>query len=114
MDNSIYEVDRDDYVGFIGQLNKQMMDVEQLYQDDLTIMKIKSKETGKHLCSRVITQDGPEHYYIFNMPEDSERIAPKPIRQIKLETKEEVQAFFDALNKIQKENKDGGTISEHK
>ena len=43
MDNSIYEVERDDYVGFIGQLNKQMMDVEQFYEDKLTIMKIKSK-----------------------------------------------------------------------
>ena len=28
MDNSIYEVERDEYVGFIGQLNKSMMDVE--------------------------------------------------------------------------------------
>lgn len=106
MDNSIYEVERDDYVGFIGQLNKQMMDVEQAYKNDCNIISIYSKATGKHLCTRIINQDGTETYYVVNMPEDNERVSPKAVRQIKLETKEEVQAFFDALNKIQKEKKD--------
>ena len=106
MDNSIYEVERDDYVGFIGQLNKQMMDVEQAYKNDCSIISIYSKATGKHLCTRIIAQDGTEKYYVVHMPEDNERIAPKRVRQIKLETQEEVQAFFDALNKIQKEKKD--------
>lgn len=105
MDNSIYEVTRDEYAGFIGQLNKQMCDVEQAYQKDLTIMKIKSKKTGTHFCSRVIPQEGEEHYYVFNMPLPEERIAPKPVRQIKLETREEVQAFFDALSKLQRGEK---------
>ena len=106
MDNSIYEVERDDYVGFIGQLNKQMMDVEQAYKNDCNIISIYSKATGKHLCTRIIAEDGTEKYYVVHMPEDNERVAPKRIRQIKLETQEEVQAFFDALNKIQKEKKD--------
>ena len=106
MDNSIYEVERDDYVGFIGQLNKQMIDVEQAYNNDCSIISIYSKATGKHLCTRIIAQDGTEKYYVVHMPEDNERIAPKRVRQIKLETQEEVQAFFDALNKIQKEKKD--------
>ena len=105
MDNSIYEVERDDYVGFIGQLNKQMMDVEQTYKDNSNILSIYSKNTGKHLCTRIIMQDGTEKYYVINMPEDNERIIPKPVRQIKLETKEEVQAFFDALNQLYKEKK---------
>ena len=48
-----------------------------------------------------------EHYFIFNMPEDNERIAPKPVMKVTLETKEEVQTFFDILNKIQRgENND--------
>lgn len=106
MDNSIYEVERDDYVGFIGQLNKQMMDVEQTYKDDSNILSIYSKNTGKHLCTRIISQNGTEKYYVINMPEDNERVAPRRVRQIKLETQEEVQAFFDVLNKIQKEKKD--------
>lgn len=105
MDNSIYEVTRDEYAGFISQLNKQMCDVEQFFEDDMTIMKIKSKATGTHFCTRIIPEDDIEHYFIFNMPEDNERIAPKPIMKVTLETKEEVQAFFDALNKLQKEDK---------
>ncbi len=103
MDNSIYEVERDDYAGFIGQLNKQMMDVEQSYQEDMTIIKIKSKNTGIHLCTRIIPDEGEEHYFIFNMPTDDERIAPKPVMKIVLDNREDVQNFFNALNKLQQE-----------
>ena len=111
MDNSIYEVERDEYVGFIGQLNKQMCDVEQFYEEDMTIMKIKSKATGTHFCTRIIPKNGEEHYFIFNMPADNERIEPKPVMKVTLDTKEEVQAFFDALNKLQSEAKNNaGTI----
>ena len=39
------------------------------------------------------------------MPADDERVEPKPVVQVKLETKEEVQAFFDALAKLQGEHK---------
>ena len=111
MDNSIYEVSRDEYAGFIGQLNKQMMDIEQFYEEDVTIIKIRSKNTGLHLCTRIIPSEGEEHYFVFNMPASDERIAPKPVMKIKLETKEEVQNFFDALNKIQQEvHKDDGNL----
>lgn len=106
MDNNIYEVTRDEYAGFIGQLNKEMMDVEQFYQENMTFIKIKSKNTGIHLCTRIIPDEGEEHYYVFNMPADDERIAPKPVMKIQLDTKEEVQAFFDALNKIQQKKDD--------
>lgn len=104
MDNSIYEVERDEYVGFLGQLNKTMMDIEHcaLDAENTFIIKVKSKNTGTHLCSRIITDDA-EHYYIFNMPADDERIAPKPVMKITLDTKEDVQAFFDILNKLHKE-----------
>ena len=106
MDNSIYEVDRDEYAGFIGQLNKQMMDVEQYYENNMTIMKIKSKKTGTLLCTRIIPDDDIEHYFVFNMPEDDERIIPKPILKITLNDKEDVQNFFNILNKLQQEKKD--------
>lgn len=101
MNNSIYEVERDEYVGFIGQLNKEMCDVEQFYEDNMTIMKIKSKATGTHFCTRIIPSDGEEHYFIFNMPADDERIEPKPVMKVTLDTREDVQKFFDALTKIQ-------------
>ena len=105
MDNSIYEVERDDYAGFLGQINKQMMDVEQFYESNMTIIKIKSKATGKLLCTRVIPEDDVEHYYVFNMPEDNERIDPKPVMKIVLDNKEDVQTFFNILSKLQQEKK---------
>lgn len=105
MNNEIYEVNRDEYVGFISQLNKQMCDVEQYFEDNMTIMKIKSKATGTHLCTRIIPDNDIEYYYIFNMPEDDERIDPTPVMKITLNTQEEVQSFFDALNKLQRERK---------
>lgn len=103
MDNSIYEVDRDDYAGFIGQLNKTMMDIEQFYEKDTTIIKIISKNTGIHLCTRIIPDNDIEHYYVFNMPADNERIKPKPVLKITLDNKEDVQTFFNAINKLQQE-----------
>ena len=111
MDNSIYEVERDDYAGFIGQLNKEKCDIEQFYEEDMTVIKIKSKATGTHLCTRIIPQEGEEHYFVFNMPADDERVEPKPVMKITLNTKEEVQAFVNALNKMQLEaHKNDGTV----
>ena len=104
-DNSKFEVDRDWYVGFIGQLNKSMMDVEQAYLEDISILKIRSKKTGKLLCTRMISKDGEEFYYIFEEPDSDERVAPKPVMQIALDNKEDVQAFFNALSKLQQEAK---------
>ena len=115
VNNDIYEVERDDYLAFIGQLNKKLMDAEQYFKEDRTLIKVKSKSTGKHLCTREIIHkenEDEEKYYIFNYPENNERLAPKPIRQITLDTKEDVQAFFDILGKIQRgEIKNDGTIS---
>ena len=39
------------------------------------------------------------------MPDNDERKAPTPIRKIVLETKEQVQAFFDFLARKNKETK---------
>lgn len=108
MDNSIYEVERDEYVTFLGQLDKNQMDIEEYALEETYIIKIISKNTNAHLCTRIINNEsGEEKYYIFNYPEADERIEPKPVMQVALETKEEVQAFFDALNKLQKEKKNG-------
>ena len=105
MDNSIYEVERDDYAGFIGQLNKEKCEVEQYYEENITSIKIYSKATNTLLCTRTITDEGEEHYYVFNMPANDERIAPKPVRKVILDTKEAVQEFFNALNQLQQEHK---------
>ena len=111
MDNSIYEVSRDEYVGFVSQLNKEMCEYEQAYQEDLLIIKIKSKNTGVHFCTRIVPKEGDAHYFIFNMPLDKERIAPKPVRKIILDTKEDVKTFFETLNEaIQEAKENAGDI----
>ena len=58
-----------------------------------------NKNTNKLLCAREYCslEDVPEKYYIFEIPDNDERQAPIPKYQLKLETKEEVQAFFDFL-----------------
>ena len=110
MDNSRFEATRDEYVGFLGEINKSMMNIEQYQEADMTIIKVISKATGIHLCTRIIPKEGQEHYFIFNMPEDNERVMPKPVMKITLDSKEEVQNFFNALSKLSKEGKDGGTV----
>lgn len=105
MDNSIYEVSRDEYVGFMSEIKPSCYDTEVSHLENCTIIKVFSKKTGIHFCTRVIPEEDNEHYFIFNMPENDERQAGKPVRKITLETKEEVQTFFDALSKVMKENK---------
>ena len=104
MNNDIYEVTRDDYVGFLWQIKKEAMKVEEENSNDFHFIKTYSVNTGNYLCMRMIPSEDNkidiEHYYIFNMPEDSERQPPKPVRKIVLETKEEVQEFFNILSKI--------------
>lgn len=106
MDNSIYEVMRDDYVGFLNQIKKDARSVKTEIKDNYNYIKTFSVKTKTHLCTRMvpIVEGLDEKYYIFNMPLPEERCEARPIRKIVLETKEEVQAFIDALAKIQKEH----------
>ena len=105
MDNSIYEVSRDEYAGVVAQINPDYADVETYHEEYGTVIKIVSKK-GVHFTTRIIPEEGPEGYYVFNLPAAEESLPPKKIRKITLETQEEVQAFFDALNKLQGEKKD--------
>lgn len=105
MDNEIYRVGRDEYVGFMDELKPECRDIEMSHLKNSTIVKVLSKKTGKHLCTRIIPEEDEEQYYIFNMPDNDERQHGRAIRKITLETQEEVQSFFDALSKVMKENK---------
>ena len=105
MDNELYEVTRDEYVGFLSQINKQSLDTE-VYGvgEETTFIKVFSKTSGVHLCTRII-DDSEEFYYIFNMPPDKDRIPPQAVKKITLETREEVEAFFNAISKLSKEGR---------
>ena len=103
--NNIYEVERDDYVGFLDQLRPDARDVRQEHNEKTTWIKTFSKKYGNLLCTREIYDEGEEHYYVFDMMHDDERQAPVPKRKLRLDTREEVQAFFDILSKISKGEK---------
>jgi len=103
MDDSIYEVTRKEYVGFVNQINPDCRIVENESENGITHSRILSKNTGVILCERVTTED-EEKYYVYEMPQVEERIAPKPILHLELETIDEVQAFVDMLAKIRKDN----------
>ena len=104
MDKSVYEVTRDDYVGFMGQIIPECCDTEIIGRGEpYTEINTYSKDHKRHFATRIITSiededRSEEKYYVFDMPLNEERRAPKQVRKIVLETKEEVQAFFDALS----------------
>lgn len=109
---SIFEVTRSEYKGFIETIKPEFKQVEELQLDKWhKAIRIISKKTGKCLTSRVIhliedeEMHEPEKYYIFEMPDDEERLPPIPHLQIQLETKEEVQAFLDGLKKMRENQK---------
>ena len=101
MNENIYEVDRDDYAGVIRQINPKTSEVETFHEKYGTVIKIKNKE-GLHFTTRIIPEDGEEKYYVFNLPRGNDALPPKPVRKIVLETKEEVQHFFEALGQLQR------------
>lgn len=98
--DDIYEVERNEYAGLIGEMKTHCFDMVKEYTETSTIIKLISKKTNKLITKRIIHEDGDEQYFIYEMPDNDERIAPKRILQVTLETKEEVQHFFDALNQL--------------
>jgi len=109
INESIYEVTRADYIGFVEQIKPECRRVEVIEIDPIhTATKIFSINTNKCLCSRLTyTADygepEPEKYYIFELPESYERLPPIPKMRITLTSKEEVQKFFDFFSKQNKE-----------
>ena len=111
MDNNIYEVTRSDYKSFIEQIIPGCGKVENVDAGIYHFTYIYSKKTNKKLCGKrtFIGENShkqhPEKYYIYEFPDDDERRPPIPKMKITLETKEEVQKFFDALSQMNKEHK---------
>lgn len=106
MNEEIYEVERDQYVGLVGEMKQDCFDMEKEYQEQDIVIKLVSKKTGELITKRIIHKNSNEQYYIYKLPDAEERLASKIISQYKLETKEEVQTFFDILNKLQRGEKE--------
>lgn len=110
-DDEVYEVTRDEFKGFMDQIKSDCFDYEtyRIFSENTNNVesqeiKIVSKD-DKRLFAKVTSTTDEVHYYIYEMPTAEERCAPKAVRKIILESPEEVKAFFEALNKIQKGNK---------
>ena len=103
MDNELYEVTRDEYAGFLSQINKHSIETEVFEESNNTIIKVYSKTSKQHLCTRIVN-DEQEFYYVFNMPPEEDRVPPQKIKRITLNTREEVEAFLNILSKLSKED----------
>lgn len=114
MESNIYEVSRDEYVGFVSQINPAARSTKEEENKGVKWIKTYSKTTGKLLCTREIhSEDGRELYFVFEFPPEEDRIAARAVRKVTLDTQEEVQEFFNALSQVmkqEKEKKDAGNI----
>lgn len=112
MNNDLYEVTRDEYVGFLGQIKPDARATETFELDDYKVIKTFSIKTNTHFCSRFIPKndDEEEHYYVFNMPENEERCPPTPVQKFVLQTPEEVEIFFNLLGKAQRGELNDGVV----
>lgn len=106
MDESIYEVTRSDYKNFLETIKSSIRDVREFNDGDYHCIEVYSKTNGDKLASRKFYMGDDkreEHYYIWNMPCAEDSVPPVPKYNLKLETKEEVQAFLNFLAKQNKE-----------
>lgn len=113
-DKAMYEVSRDEYKSFIEQIKPECRRVELDKLDwRLTAAKVYSVKSGRCLASRVfdhrqeVNNPEPERYYIFEIPEANESLPPIPKLKINLETREQVQAFFNAVSKHKEMSENG-------
>lgn len=111
MNESIFLVEREDYKALVERLKVEKIRTEKIEEREYTIIKVFGIDSDECICSRKTYREGankPEEYYIFKLPEPDEWGDAIPKRKIILETKEEVQAFFDVLSKLRKEHEQNG------
>lgn len=106
MNKEIYEVDRNYYKDFLSQIKSCARDVTVEEDDEKMTTSVYSIKTNKILCARESykADNISEKYYIYNLPDQDEMQPLIPKRQLVLKTREEVQAFFDALSRYNKEH----------
>ena len=106
MNDSIFLVNKEDYKALVERLKVEKIRTEKVEEREFTIIKIFGIDSDDCICARKTYNEGankPEEYYIFKLPESDEWGDAIPKRKIVLETKEEVQAFFNFLSEMRKE-----------
>lgn len=108
----VYMVTRDEFKGFIDELKPECIEYKVYQNEDMKVIRIFAKDDYERCFAEQVIKPEEIIYFIYELPKDEERNAPKPIRKVVLETKEEVQRFFEILAQIQKgEQPNDGTIS---
>ena len=106
LDDEIYEVSRDEFKGFIDQINPACIERIDLDYDSYREVKAISKDGERHFASiKQFPNEEDIHYYVYDMPQEDERVAAKTVRKITLGSQEDVKAFFEILKKLQGEKK---------
>lgn len=110
MNDDIYEVNRIEYSSLVETIKPESRDIMQYIKDDYKYVDIYSKNTHNKLTSRVtyigdMQSLSGEKYYIYNLPLPEERNPDIPKYKLELQTREEVQAFLDAIAQMNKEKK---------
>ena len=108
-DNSLFEVTQDEYIGFVEQINSEMVEHTTNIKHTCTWTEVYSIKTKKELCATCLKDNGTTAYYVYNMPDDDERIAPKPHLKVEL-TEEETHQFFQLLSEAMKEKNNARTV----
>lgn len=109
MDDSIFAVSWVEYKSLIEEIKPNCTEVKiDTSDNNRHITEVFSKKTGKLIARRVTSWDSEtdtrqEEYYIFNLPDNDERGAPRQYVQIELHNKDEVQTFFNIVSKLMKE-----------
>lgn len=111
MDENIYEVEKDEYKGFLSQIDPKKYSAKQEKNDGVYWIKIYSTTTGKLLCARELySETYEEHYYVFEMPPVEDRIKPKPVMKITLDDPKEIQEFYKIIAQAVKEQEDARNL----
>ena len=95
----MYMVEREDYVGFFRSIKPDCIYTERKEDDEWGLLQVYSLKTNKLLGElRHNLKSEDDFYYIYEFPDQDECCPPKAIRRITLETREEVEAFFQILS----------------
>lgn len=106
MDQELFRVTKDEYVSFLETIKPNIKDTRFVEETKYNRIQIYNKNSNQLICERYTpkTEDGTSKFYIYLIPESIDRLSPIPHTKINLETREEVQAFFDFLSKRDKKH----------
>ena len=101
----LYAVTREEYAAFVETLKPECRRIEVKEDEDSITYNIYSIKRDILLCSRESNLHRPEKYYIYELANAEESRPAIPKTRLVLDSKEQVQAFFNAVAKMAKEKK---------